>query len=167
MDSPQSSHPQKSPPAVEQSIKTATPDETREELRDAIKGSNEILATASTAMPVFADTIAVDRAKFTVTKRTFFRTAEVISMRIEDILNVTEHLGMLFGSVKITSRVMNADPPYTVGPFWRKDAVRVKRITQGYVIALQREIDCAALPVKELAQMLEELGEDNHQGPAS
>jgi hypothetical protein len=159
---PQTKHHQESP-GSEQS----TPQKTREELQEAIKGSNQILATAGTVMPVFADTITVDRAKFTVTKRSFFRTADVISMRIEDILNVTEHLGMMFGSIKITSRVMNANPPYAVGPFWRKDAVRIKRITQGYVIALQRGIDCSSLPSAELAKMLEELGEDSHHGAAA
>ena len=150
--------PQISPPAQEQQ----TPEESREELRQAIQGSNDVLVTATTAFPIFPDTVTVDRAKLTVTKRTFLRSAEVMSIRIEDILNVTATIGPIFGMVKIVSRVLNTDKPYTVGLFWRAEAMRLKRITQGYVIALQREIDCSALPTEELARMLDQLGEDDH-----
>jgi len=153
---------QASPPAQEGSEKSATPEETRQELKEAIKGSNDVLATATTVFPFFPDTVTLDRAKFTITKRSFIRTAEILSMRIEDILNVTASIGPIFGSIKITSRVMSPNPPYAVGVFWRKDALHIKRITQGYVIALQREIDCNALPTSELAKMLDDLGEDEH-----
>ena len=150
--------PQKSPPAEEQQSR----EESREELKQAIQGSNEVLVTATTAFPIFPDTLTLDRAKLTVTKRTFLRSAEVMSIRVEDILNVTATVGPLFGSVKVVSRVLTTGKPYTIGLFWRADAMRVKRIMQGYVIALQREIDCSALPTKELARMLDELGEDDH-----
>jgi hypothetical protein len=85
-----------------------------------------------------------------------------MSIRIEDILNVTATIGPVFGSVKIVSRVMNSDKPYNIERFWRNDAIKIKRVIQGYVIALQRKIDCSALPAKELATMLEKLGEDDH-----
>lgn len=155
-DQPQLSPPQEQTPA--------TPQETREQLQQVIKGSNEVLATATTAFQIFSDTLTVDRAKLTVTKRSFFSTAEVMSIRIEDVLNVTASIGPIFGSVKIVSRVLNTEKPYTINHFWREDALRLKRITQGYVIALQRGIDCSSLPTRELADMLERLGEDDHPG---
>lgn len=154
--------PQISPPAAESEPKVATPEESKRELQQAIKGSGQILATATTTLTLFPDTLTVDRAKLTVTKRTFFSTAEVMSIRIEDVLNVTATVGPLFGSVKIVSRVMNTEKPYTVGRFWRHEALRLKRVTQGYIIALQRNIDCNSLPTKELAAMLDKLGEDDH-----
>lgn len=137
---------------------------TRNELQHAIQGAHEVLCTATTLFPftIFPDTITLDRAKLTVTHRTFFGTAEVMSIRIEDILNVTASIGPILGSVKIVSRVFNVEKPYTVGGFKRQDALLVKRVTQGYVIALQREIDCSSLPVHELAAMLEQLGTDAH-----
>jgi hypothetical protein len=139
-----------------------TPDETRKELQQAIKGSNEVLATATTVLTIFSDTATLDRAKLTVTKRAFFSTSEVMSIRIEDILNVTATVGPLFGAVKIVSRVMNTDKPYTINHFWRADALHFKRVTQGYVIAMQRGIDCSSLGSKELSEMLDQLGEDDH-----
>lgn len=161
---PDSKTPQLSPPAEQSEPRTPTPEESREELQEAIRGSNEVLATATTTLTLFPDTLTVDRAKLTVTKRTFFSTAEVMSMRIEDVLNVTATVGPFFGSVKIVSRVLNTEKPYAVGRFWRRDAIRLKRITQGYIIALQRGIDCGSLPTRELAAMLDKLGEDDHAG---
>lgn len=138
--------------------------ETRHELENAITGSKEVLCTATTFFPfvIFPDTITLDRAKLTVTRRTFVGIAEVMSIRIEDILNVTASIGPVLGSIKIVSRVLNTEKPYVINRFRRNDALRVKRITQGYVIALQRNIDCSALPVPQLAAMLERLGTDAH-----
>src|SRR5205085_3024609 len=114
------------------------------------------------AFPLFPDTIIVDRTKLTIIKRSFFRVADVTSIRIEDVLNTSTSVGFFWGSVIITSRVFNDDQTEHVGMFWRSDAKRLKRIIQGYVIALQKEIDCTQLGTKELAAMLEKLGADNH-----
>jgi hypothetical protein len=156
--------PQNSPPTPQQAEgqKPLTAEQARSELKQAIRGSNEVLSSATTALVIFSDTLTLDRAKLTLTKRAFWKTAEVMSIRIEDILNVTATVGPIFGSVKVTSRIFNTDKPYTIEHFWREDALRIKRITQGYVIALQRGIDCSALPTTELASMLDKLGEDTH-----
>ena len=155
---------QASPPGAEAKPQAADPNQTRQELQQAIAGSNQVLATANTLIPVFADTLTLDRAKLTLTKRTFFATAQVMSIRIEDILNVTASVGPIFGSITITSRVFNNQKPYTINYFSRGDAMRMKRITQGYVIALQQGIDCSTLPTAELAKLLDQLGEDDHPG---
>jgi len=153
---------QTSPPVPETETREASPQETRQELKEAIKGSQEVLATATTTLTLFPDTVTVDRAKLTVTKRTFLQSAEVMSIRVEDILNVTATVGPFFGTIKVVSRVMNNEKPYTIGRFRRKDALRLKRITQGYVIALQRNIDCSSLGTNELTKLLDQLGEDDH-----
>jgi len=157
--------PQMSPPVSETQHRTMSADETKQELRQAIEGSNQVLTRASTVLTLFPDTMTVDRAKVTITKRQFFRMAEVMSLRIEDVLNATCTVGPFLGTVSITSRVLQSeDQTSTIGRFWRQDAKRLKRIIQGYVIALQRNIDCSQLPTDELAEMLERLGADNHQG---
>jgi len=155
---------QLSPPAETAAPRAMTAEEARTELRQAIQGSNQILAQATTVLALFPDTMTIDRAKVTITKRTFYRVAEVMSMRIEDILNATCTVGPIFGTVSIFSRVLNDDQSYTIGRFWRAEAKQLKRILQGYVIALQRQIDCSTLETRELAALLERLGADNHQG---
>jgi len=157
-----SGNPQVSPPVSDPGRRSMSPEESRQELRQAINGSNQVLATANTVLSIFPDTMVIDRAKVTIIKRTFFRMADIMSIRIEDILNVTCTVGPVMGTVTLTSRVLNADQTTTIGRFWRADAKRLKRIAQGYVIALQRSIDCSSLGTNELAAMLEKLGADNH-----
>lgn len=154
---------QVSPPQPEESVRTMSAEESKQELRQAIKGSNQVLFSASTVLAIFPDSMTIDRAKITIAKRSFYRMADVMSMRIEDVLNATCTVGPIFGTVTIVSRVMNEDQTSSIGRFWRADAKRLKRIIQGYVIALQRHIDCSQLGTRELAQMLEDLGADNHQ----
>lgn len=135
--------------------------EVASELHKAVTGSHEVLASASTVFPFsfFPDTVTLDREKVTITHRVFFQVAEVMSIRIEDILNVTANFGPFFGSLKISTRFFDPDKPYEVNYFWRKDALRLKRILQGYIIAIQKQIDCSALTAKELTQVLDELGQ--------
>ncbi|HEY8998828.1 MAG TPA: hypothetical protein VIM53_00750 [Candidatus Saccharimonadales bacterium] len=135
-------------------------EEAQEQLTQAIVASSKPLAKATTVFPftLFPDTIVVDRSKITITHRVFFWTAEVISIRVEDVLNVMADVGPLFGSVKIVTRFFNAEKPYTVNYLTRSDALRIKRILQGYVIATQKEIDCSNLDTWRLSKLLEELG---------
>lgn len=155
--------PQTSPPAqVEQPKAAATPEESRQELKNAIWDANEVLVEARTVFTFFPDTMAIDRTKLTVTKRDFFNTSEVMSIRIEDISNVTANVGPFFGSIKIVSRILNAEKPFQIGLFFRKDAMKLKCILQGYIVALQKNIDCSSLGTKELAKLLDKLGQDEH-----
>lgn len=131
-----------------------------QKLHSMIDGLHEVLVTATTVFPftLFPDTVTVDREKLTVTHRVFFAVAEVVSIQIDDILNVTADVGPFFGSLKVTTRFFDPDKPYTINFLWRSDTMRIKRILQGYITAKQRNIDCDALPAKELAQMLGQLG---------
>ncbi len=81
------------------------------------------------------------------------------------VVNVTANVGPLFGSLHIVSRVLNPDKPFDINFLWRLDALKMKRIMQGHIIAMQKEIDVSSLDTPELAKMLERLGEDDHHHP--
>lgn len=135
-----------------------------EHIEEVVKLSHEILASARTVvLPVnlFTDSITVDRTKVTITKRAFFWTSQVITTRIEDILSVTSNFGPLFGSLTISTRIMNSTDHYEVNYFWRKDAEYIKRIIQGYVIAQHNSIETKHLSRKDLIDTLLELGQDS------
>lgn len=134
--------------------------EAQRELTKAISGSQEILVEATTVFPftLFPDTITVDRTMVTVVHRSFIKMGDVISIRIEDILNVEATVGPFFGSLQIYTRFYNAKRPYQVNWLWRQDALRIKRILHGYLIGIKQHIDCSALETKELSRMLDELG---------
>lgn len=147
------------PAAPEQYIVNNKPPE--QQLKEAIGHASDTLLVATTVFPftLFPDTITIDRSKLTVTKRFFFAISETFSIRIEDILNVTADTGPFFGSVQITTRFFaNEKKPYDVNYLWRSDALRIKRILLGYIIATTKNIDCSSMDAKKLAKMLDDLG---------
>lgn len=138
-------------------------EKTDDTLQEVVARAHEILAKAWTVIlptNLFSDSVVVDRTKVSITKRTFFWSAEVISIRIEDVLNVSTNVGPLFGSLTIASRVMSSTDHFTINYFWRSDAIRLKHILQGYVIALHNNIDIKNLSRDELTATLIELGQD-------
>ena len=133
-----------------------------QKLTKIVERSTEVLASATAVFPLdfFPDTVSLDRTKVTITKRSFFWTAEVISIRIEDILNVTTCVGPFFGSLTIASRVMSSVDHFKIDYFWRKDAIRLKHIIQGYVIAHHNNIEISNLSQGEMIETLSALGHD-------
>ncbi len=134
------------------------------ELKRIVSRSHETLANANTVFPLtlFPDTITVDRTKVTITRRDFFWSSDVLSIRIEDVLNVAVSVGPLFGSLTIASRVMSTVDHFRIDHFWRHDAIRLKHIIQGYMIAQHNKIDTAHLSRNELIETLMELGHDTN-----
>jgi len=132
-------------------------------LKQMVRKSHEVLATARGVFPMtlFPDKITLDRTKVTIVKRDFFWTSNVVSIRIEDVLNVTCGTGPLFGSITVSSRVMNSIDHYEVNFLWRNEAIYLKSIIQGYVIAKHNKIDTANLSRQEMLETLSELGRDS------
>lgn len=135
----------------------------RGKLNEIIDQGREKLAEARTVMlpnNLFTDTVTVDRHKVTIHQRTFFWSSDIISIRIEDILNVRTSIGPFFGSLTVSSRVMNSTDHFEINYFWRKDAIELKHIIQGYVIALHNGVDVSEMTTDKLRQKLSELGHD-------
>lgn len=130
------------------------------EIAEAVGDSHDVLFRATTVFPMtlFPDTLTIDRTKFTVTHRDFLGAGEVLSISIEDVLNITAAVGPLFGTIKISTRFFDPGKPYEIKYFWRGDALKIKRIAEGYIIAKQKNIDCSTLSTKELAKTLDDLG---------
>lgn len=140
------------------------PAKKEKELKKIVSQSHEVLMAANTVFPItlFPDTVTVDRTKVTITRRDFFWSSDVMSIRIEDVLNVSATVGPLFGSLTVASRVMSTIDHFKINHFWRNDAIRLKHIIQGYVIAQHNNIDTAHLNKKDLVETLIELGHDSN-----
>ena len=134
-----------------------------DELKRVISHSHEVIAGATTVFPfLFPDDITLDRTKITITRRNFILSADGISIRIEDVLNVAASVGPVFGTITISSRVMNSVDHYDVGRFWREDAIRIKKIIQGYLIARQNGVQTDHLSCDELAKTLYEIDPEKY-----
>lgn len=134
------------------------------DIKKTVKKSNEVLAEASTVFPLtlFPDTVRLDRTKLTITIRSFFWTSRVVSIHIEEILNISANVGPFFGSLNIAIRGLTSEDHFNINFFWRKDAIHLKHIIQGYTTALREDnIDTKKLSRKELIATLTELGRDS------
>ena len=134
-----------------------------DKLRNIAKRSHEVLVSANTVFPltIFPDTIIVDRSKITIIKRIFFFTSQTVSIQVEDVLNVSCGLGPFFGSLTISVRVMNSTDHFRTDHFWRHDAVQLKHIIQGFMIAHKNGVDLDQLSREELIEHLNDLGHDS------
>ncbi len=158
-------------PSAQQLVGTVSPrtqeamgsKKTIAEIRDIVQRSREVLLSAVTVFPpkLFQDSIIVDRTKITIIKRNFLWSADVISIRIEDVLNISTSVGPVFGSISIASRVMNSTDHFQIGSFWRNTAIDIKHVIQGYMIARNNNLDTDHLTIEELVSTLSELGRDS------
>lgn len=131
-------------------------------LKHMVEHSHEVICDKHTVFPftLFPDEIILDRTKVTIIKRSFFWSSDVLSFRIEDVLNVSASYGPFFGSVTITSRVMSTVDHYEIDRFWRSDAIDIKHLIQGFVIAKHSKINLDELTIPEIIDTLNELGRD-------
>ena len=136
-------------------------DEAMQALNRAVWDSNEVLVTADTTSKLHKSTLTLNRAKLFAERRSALGAVDDMSVRIEDVLNISATLGPISGTVKIATKFNTPGTPYSIGPFHRKDTVRLKRIIQGYIIALQRQINLNMIPTNELITHLYEIGEDD------
>jgi hypothetical protein len=132
-------------------------------LKKAVKKSHQVLASARTVFPMtlFPDSIIVDRTKVSIIKRDFFWTSNVISFQVEDLLNVSCAVGPVFGSLSIASRVMSTVDHFNINYLWRGDALFVKSLIQGHIIAKNNKLETDHLTRQETIDTLLELGTDS------
>jgi hypothetical protein len=137
-------------------------DKDSDDLEEVLVRSNQVLAVAKSVFPwsLFPDTIILDRTKLTVIRRSFFMTEDVMSIRIEDVLNVSATVGPIFGSITVATRVMSSTDHFTLNHFLREDVMHMKHMIQGYVIARHNNIACDHLTYEELIHTLRELGHE-------
>lgn len=134
----------------------------KKKINDVVGAAQETIFSATTVFPftVFPDTISITRTKLSITRRSFFKLSDVVSINIKDILNIVPHVGPFFGSLEIHTKFFDPGKPYTVNYLWRQDTLKIDHIMHGYSIALEKKIDTDALSCKELAQMLTKLGDE-------
>lgn len=129
-------------------------------LTELTENSQDILYEATTVFPftLFPDTISLDREKLTIANRLFWRTANITSTPISEIMTVEANVGPFFGSIHLTFRFF-ADNQRTVPFLTRSDATNLQRLLHGYIIAHRREIDCTNVDTEDLKKLLSELGQ--------
>jgi hypothetical protein len=133
----------------------------RHDLHKAADNAKDVLIRAESIFPfnLFPDTISVSRMKVAITRRSFFKVAEVVSLQHDDILNVEADTGPFLGAIKIYTRIYGSEP-LRITFLSRKSTVDVKRIIEGFIIAHKQNIEYNDLDTEELRKLLNRLGSD-------
>jgi hypothetical protein len=124
---------------------------------------SEKLFSANTVFPftIFPDTISIDTSKVSIIRRSFFFTYQAISVRVEDILDVGLSLGPFFGSIKLHTRFYDSvQSAYHIDWLKRSDAIKIKHILHGYVIARHNGIDLSQMTYDEQLEQIIALGHE-------
>lgn len=131
-----------------------------ERLGQVVESSTQVLMQVTTVFPftVFPTMVKVDREKLTITYKVFFALVKVISIQIYDIVGVVANAGPVFGSVRIFNRQHAPEGATPVNYMWRRDALKLKRLLEGHIIARERGVDLSALSTPELVERLLDLG---------
>ncbi len=122
--------------------------------------AQDTLLRATTVFPfvLFPDTIQLDREKLTITHKSFFRTSDIISIQIGDILNVQGNMGPFFGNLVVSTKYFNHNTQ-TINYLRRRDVLEFQRLIQGSIIAYHRGIDCSNIECTQLVALLTDLGQ--------
>lgn len=159
----QSQNPQ-IPTTPQAPIRPLTAEEAKRELQDAIQDTDEELCRITTPLQLFPAVATLNRTKLSIVKKRPFSETSLLSLPIENFLNITAEAGLIFGFLKIEKRFLAESETLRFGPFWRRDALKFATIAQGYIIALQRQIDMSSLSARELTETLKEIGKDKEIG---
>lgn len=130
-----------------------------QKLTDMADKSDNILLKVSTTWPftLFVHDIIIDPYKVNVIFREFFKSERIHSIMIKDITDIFIETSIFFATVKIVDLgfVENTvDIPYLK----KDDALKVRKIVQGLVIAQKQSIDMSNMRPSDIKDKTEELG---------
>lgn len=134
-------------------------EEAKQQIDKLVQNSSEIICRYKTVFPFdfFPDQIVVTRDKVDIIYGVFFLSKEVLSILIPNIYEITIDFSLLFAT--LTFRVIGfQDDPLPVTFLKKNEAIILRRIITGMVIAHKENIDLKHFDVKELRQKLEQIG---------
>ena len=130
-----------------------------EKLEKLADKSSDVLLKVSTVFPftLFVNDIIVDPYKVNVVFREFFYSEHIHSIMVKDILDVVVETSVFFATVKIVDQGYTENS-VNVSYLKREDALRLRKIIQGLVIAHRQAVDLSQLNPAHIKNKAEELG---------
>lgn len=131
-----------------------------QKLDDLADKSDSILLKVSTFWPFtfFVNDIIVDPYKVNIIFREFFWSEHIHSVMIKDILDVVVETSVFFATVKIVDQGY-VENTIDITYLKRDDAMKVRKIIQGLVIAHRQAVDLSILTPSHIRTKAEELGQ--------
>ncbi|HSX09259.1 MAG TPA: hypothetical protein VLF93_03840 [Candidatus Saccharimonadales bacterium] len=112
----------------------------------------------------FPDTVVIDTTKISISRKQFFATEYVVTIPLKDLSDATLQTASFMGSIIIkympqsNSPGMNEPVDIKITKLSRGDAIRMKNILKGILVANAEEIDIAQLEPKDIVNVIEKFG---------
>lgn len=130
-----------------------------EKLEKLADKSSDVLLKVSTVFPftLFTNDIIVDPYKVNIVFREFFYSEHIHSIMVKDILDVVVETSVFFATVKIVDQGYTENS-VNVSYLKREDALRLRKLIQGLIIAHRQAVDLSQLTPAHIKDKAEELG---------
>jgi hypothetical protein len=129
------------------------------ELNHAVSATSELLCEIDEPLSLFPVHVKLDRSKIIARRNMLFYNKNILSIPIENVLNVTGSINILTGYLRIDEQSLGRRRTHKIGYFWKSDAEKFACIAQGYCIALRKNINVDAIEKEDLIKLLKNLGE--------
>ena len=116
---------------------------------------------------LFPDTLIIDTTKVTISKKQLFATEFITTIPLKDLADVTVQTVLFLGSIFLkympqsSSPGMNEAVEVRIPNLKRGDAIKIKNILKGALVAKAEEIDIARLSPEEVEEVLHKFGESD------
>jgi len=130
-----------------------------QKLDDLALKSDYVLLKVSTFWPftLFVNHIIVDPYKVNIIFREFFWSEHIHSVMIKDILDVVVETSVFFATVRIVDQGY-IENTIDVAYLKKGDALRLRKIIQGLIIAHRQAVDLSVLSSSDIRSKTEEMG---------
>lgn len=148
----------------------AAEEASKEEIKKDIKSSkkldaiyekaSEVLYKISSIFPFtfFPDEIIIDREKINIVTREFFSTGRTRSIPYANVLDVIVDVDLFFAKLTIIDNSFTENI-VTLKYLPKKETLCLRKIIQGFMIAVKEKIDLTGLSGKEIREKIEKIGE--------
>lgn len=147
--------------AEQESVKESLKEETtsNEKFDKLVEQSSTQLIKISAFWPFdfFPNQIVVDINKIDIVFKEFFYSERVHTILIKNVIDVMVDYSLFFASIEIVVEGFQENL-VNIHYLKKKEAIKVKRIISGLVVANKQGIDLAKIDIKDLAEKLEEIG---------
>jgi len=130
-----------------------------QKLEDLAGKADNVLLKVSTVFPFtfFVHDIIIDPYKVNIIFREFYFSEQIHSIMVKDILDVVVETSLFFATIKFVDQGY-VENTVDVAYLKKSDALKVRKVVQGLVIAHRQAVDLSILHPDEIRNQTEELG---------
>lgn len=133
--------------------------EKKNSIDSLVEEQQKSLYSISTVFPfrLFPTTVSADKKKIDIIEELFFRSKQIQSILIQDIITVSVETSLFFGKLTIHDKLPMHDP-IEINYLPRADALKMRRVIEGLLVGDRSQVDTTQTSHDNLVSKLEVIG---------